>query len=70
MLATFDGPARAVRSALAIRDLLAEYGVAVRAGLHAGEVELGGDDVADVAVHIGARVSGLAGAGMSWSLRR
>ncbi len=63
MLATFDGPARAVRSAVAIRDLLAAHGVTVRAGLHAGEVELRGDDVAGVAVHIGARVSALAGAG-------
>jgi class 3 adenylate cyclase len=63
MLATFDGPARAVRSAVAIRGLLAEHGVSVRAGLHAGEIELRGDDVAGVAVHIGARVSALAAAG-------
>ena len=62
MLATFDGPARAVRSAVAIRVLLAEHGVSVRAGLHAGEIELRGDDVAGVAVHIGARVSALAAA--------
>jgi class 3 adenylate cyclase len=63
ILATFDGPARAVRCACAIRDQLATHGVAVRAGLHTGEIELRGDDVAGMAVHTGARVAGLAGAG-------
>jgi class 3 adenylate cyclase len=62
-LATFDGPARAIRTALAIRDALRPAGIEVRAGLHTGEIELLGADIAGVGVHIGARVSGLAGAG-------
>ena len=60
MLATFDGPARAVRCAAAIRDSLSEHGIGVRAGLHTGEVELRGDDVTGIAVHFASRVSGLA----------
>ena len=63
MLATFDGPGRAIRCTCAIRDSVLSLGVDVRAGLHTGEVELRGDDVAGVAVHIGARVSALAGPG-------
>jgi class 3 adenylate cyclase len=63
VLATFDGPARAIRCAVAVRDALREIGVKIRAGLHTGEIELQGDDVAGIAVHIGARVSALAGAG-------
>ena len=62
-LATFDGPARAIRCAVAIRDGLAEIGLEVRAGLHTGEIELRGDDIAGLAVHIGARISALANAG-------
>jgi class 3 adenylate cyclase/predicted alpha/beta hydrolase family esterase len=60
MLATFDGPARAIRCARHIRDELARSGLEVRSGLHAGEVTKRGDDVAGIAVHIGARVSDLA----------
>jgi DNA-binding NarL/FixJ family response regulator len=56
-LAMFDGPARAIRCAVAIRDELRPEGVEVRIGLHAGEVELRGDDVGGIAVHIGARVA-------------
>ena len=63
MLATFDGPARAVRCAAAIRDTLAERGITVRAGLHTGEIELRGGDVAGIAVHIASRVAALAGPG-------
>jgi pimeloyl-ACP methyl ester carboxylesterase/class 3 adenylate cyclase len=59
-LATFDGPARAVAGACAIRDAMSTVGVRVRAGLHSGECELIADDVRGVAVHIGARVVGLA----------
>ena len=59
-LALFDAPARAIRCAVAIRDALASEGVQVRIGLHAGEVELRGDDVGGIAVHIGARVLGSA----------
>ena len=60
MLATFDGPARGIRCAWHIRDDLARNGLEVRSGLHAGEVTKRGDDVAGIAVHIGARVSDLA----------
>jgi class 3 adenylate cyclase len=63
ILATFDGPVRAIRSAAAIRDDLAQSGVRLRLGLHAGEVELRGDDVGGIAVHIAARVMALAQAG-------
>ncbi len=63
VLATFDGPGRAIRCACAVRDSMRSVGLDIRAGLHTGEIELRGDDVAGVAVHIGARVSALAGAG-------
>jgi class 3 adenylate cyclase len=63
VLATFNGPARAIRAARAIRDGSSGLGLEVRAGLHTGECELVGDDVAGLAVHIGARVMALAGAG-------
>jgi class 3 adenylate cyclase len=62
-LATFDGPARAVRCAAAIRDAVAHLGIAVRAGLHTGEVELRDGDVSGIAVHIASRVSSIAGRG-------
>jgi class 3 adenylate cyclase len=55
-LATFDGPARAIRCATAIHDDVQGLGVAIRAGLHTGECEVIGDDVGGMAVHIGARV--------------
>jgi len=60
-LATFDGPQRAIRCAMAIRDAVQALGIEVRAGLHTGEVEIRGDDIGGIAVHIGARVSALAG---------
>ena len=63
ILATFDGPARAISCAHAIASAARPLGVEVRAGLHTGEVEVQGDDIAGIAVHIGARVAGLAGAG-------
>ena len=62
VLALFDAPARAIRCALAIRDSLRSLGIDVRIGLHAGEVELRGDDVGGIAVHIAARIGALAGA--------
>jgi class 3 adenylate cyclase len=62
-LATFDGPARAIRCACAIRDAVRPLGLEVRAGLHTGEIELLGDGVAGIAVHIAARVAALAGSG-------
>jgi class 3 adenylate cyclase len=64
LLATFDGPARAIRCAAAIRDAArAQYDLDVRSGLHTGEIELIGDDVGGIAVHIGARVSACADPG-------
>jgi class 3 adenylate cyclase len=60
-LATFDGPARAVRCALAIAHAVRDLGIDVRIGLHTGEVELFGDDVRGIAVHIGSRIGALAG---------
>ena len=62
-LATFDGPARAVRCAIAIRDEVRELGLEIRAGIHVGEIEVLPDDIAGLAVHLGARVSALAGPG-------
>jgi class 3 adenylate cyclase len=63
-LAMFDGPSRAISSAVAIRDGVRDLGVEVRAGLHTGECEmLGDEDLGGLAVHIGARVSALAGPG-------
>jgi len=63
LLATFDGPARAIKAASALIEAVAALGISVRAGLHTGEVEMVGDDIAGLAVHIGARVAGLAGPG-------
>jgi class 3 adenylate cyclase len=61
-LATFDGPARAIECACAIRDGVGPIGLDLRAGLHTGECELGGDDVRGMAVNIGARVGAIADA--------
>jgi class 3 adenylate cyclase/pimeloyl-ACP methyl ester carboxylesterase len=61
-LAMFDGPQRAIRCAMAIRDAVQALGIEVRAGLHTGECEVRGDDIGGIAVHIGARVGALAGA--------
>jgi class 3 adenylate cyclase len=61
-LAMFDGPQRAIRCAMAIRDAVQALGLQVRAGLHTGECEVRGDDIGGIAVHIGARVGALAGA--------
>jgi class 3 adenylate cyclase len=62
-IAAFDGPGRAIQCACAIRDAVGAFGIEVRAGMHTGEVETRGDDVAGMAVHIGARVSALASGG-------
>jgi class 3 adenylate cyclase len=63
VLATFDGPARAVACGCELRDGLRSLGIDVRVGLHTGEVELRGDDIGGIAVHIGARVAAIGGAG-------
>jgi class 3 adenylate cyclase len=62
-LASFDGPARAIRSAVAIRHALSGFGLEVRAGVHTGECEVIGEKPGGIAVHIGARVAALAAAG-------
>ena len=62
-LATFDGPARAIRCAQAVVESVSALGLGVRVGVHSGEVELIGDDVGGIAVHIAARVGALAGEG-------
>jgi class 3 adenylate cyclase len=63
LFASFDGPARAIRSAYAIRDAVRALGIETRAGLHTGECEVMGDKVGGLAVHIGARVMATAAAG-------
>ena len=61
--ATFDGPARAIQCACAIREAVRTTGLEIRAGVHAGEVDVADDKVTGIAVHIGARVGAAAGAG-------
>ena len=61
LLATFDGPARAIRCACSVRERVHALGLQVRVGLHTGECELIGDGVVGIAVHIGARVAAIAG---------
>jgi class 3 adenylate cyclase len=63
VLATFDGPARAVQCAQQLQGALGRVGLTIRAGLHTGEIERRGDDVGGIAVHIASRVVGQAGAG-------
>ena len=60
-LATFDGPARAIDCACAIRDRVRALGIEVRAGVHTGEIELRGEDIGGIAVHLGARIAALGG---------
>lgn len=63
LLATFDGPARAIRCARELHAAIGRIGLPIRAGLHTGEIEVDGADVRGIAVHIGARVLAMAGAG-------
>jgi class 3 adenylate cyclase len=64
ILATFDGPARAISCAVAMREVArSDFGLELRASLHTGEVEVIGDDVGGIAVHIGARILAEAGSG-------
>ncbi len=63
VLATFDSPGRAIRCALALRDGIRSLELEIRAGLHTGETEIRGDDVAGIAVHVAARVADRAAAG-------
>jgi class 3 adenylate cyclase len=68
-LATFDGPARAIECACAIRDAARQLGLDVRSGVHTGEIEIRGDDIGGIAVHIAARVAAKAGTGEVWASR-
>jgi class 3 adenylate cyclase len=68
-LSTFDGPARAIRCADAIRDRLTGIGLQIRAGVHTGECDMRGDDLGGIAVHIGARVAACAAPGEVWVSR-
>lgn len=63
VMATFDGPARAIRCGLALHEAIASLGLALRIGIHSGEIELMRDDIGGIAVHVAARVAALAGAG-------
>ena len=63
LLARFDGPARAVRCARSIAEAVRPLGLEIRAGCHTGEIELDGDQIRGLAVHIGARVAAMAGTG-------
>jgi class 3 adenylate cyclase len=62
-VAIFDGPSRAVQSAAALSECIAELGIGIRCGLHTGECELRGNDIGGIAVHTGARIAALAHAG-------
>jgi class 3 adenylate cyclase len=63
LMATFDGPARAVQCIRTLSERLGEFGLPIRAGVHTGEVEVIGDDIGGIAVHIAARISARAAAG-------
>ena len=63
VLATFDGPTRAIRCAVAVSDRATADGLPIRAGLHTGEVELVGEDIAGIAVHLAKRVESAAAPG-------
>jgi len=69
ILARFDGPARAVHCAHAIRQSVPKLGIQIRAGVHIGEIELIGDDIGGIAVHIAARILGEAGDNEVWASR-
>ncbi len=62
-LATFDGPARAIQCACAIRDAVGDLGLSIRAGLHTGEIEMADGDIHGIAVHVAARIMALAAPG-------
>jgi class 3 adenylate cyclase len=68
-VATFDGPARAVTCACAIRDVTRQFGLQVRTGVHTGEVEVCGDDITGIGVHIAARVAATAEPSSVWVSR-
>ena len=61
VMATFDSPARAIQCAVSIAEHVRELGLEIHAGIHSGEIEVLGDDIGGLAVHIGARIAGVAG---------
>jgi class 3 adenylate cyclase len=69
MMATFDGPGRAVRAAAALRDAVAPLGLQVRAGLHTAEIQRRGSDIAGIGGHVASRVAEAAGPGEVWVSR-
>ena len=69
ILATFDGPSRAVACAGAINAAITDLDLKIRSGVHTGELERRGDDVGGIGVHIGSRIAGLAGPGEVWVSR-
>jgi class 3 adenylate cyclase len=69
LLATFDGPARAVRCGQSLQREVASLGLGLRVGVHTAEVERLGDDIAGVGVHVGARVADAAASGEVWVTR-
>jgi class 3 adenylate cyclase len=69
VLATFDGPGRGIRFATAFREQLDRLELLIRTGLHTGEVEVRGDDVGGLAVHLAARIMSAAAAGEIWVSR-
>jgi class 3 adenylate cyclase len=69
LMATFDAPGRAVLCAAAIRDAVKVLGLDTRAGVHTGEMQIRGDDIGGIGVHIAARISARAGAGEIWASR-
>ena len=66
VLAIFEGPGRAVQCALSLRDALRTIGVDIRAGIHTGEIEVGGQDISGIAVHVASRVMDHADDGQIW----
>jgi class 3 adenylate cyclase len=66
VLATFDGPGRAVQCARSLREALSTLSIDIRAGIHTGEIELRGDDIGGIAVHVASRVMDHAGPGEIW----
>lgn len=69
LVATFDGPARAVRCGCDIRDMSRGLGLEVRCGVHTAEIERRGDDIAGIGVNVGARICDLASPGEVWATR-
>jgi class 3 adenylate cyclase len=66
VLATFDGPGRAVQCARSLREALRTLTIDIRVGIHTGEIEVRGDEIGGIAVHVASRVMDHAGPGEIW----